>query len=360
MADRAGGGGEDDRLYGEMRDPRRLKQAIERAFLTLLVTPQTLLSRCMKVSIMSVAGSAEQPALNSLPDDGLMIRKVVLSSSIGNHGTLVGNVVPDTINDPIGRITIQLEGENLAEGVGVTTRRHDQAISVAQPMFHPLIDKLNELFLKVHQPGGGGATATATVPSPAFFQGDAWENGNWEETANDLMEALNDGIKQGRVNYEQKLTVLFDRIRGLETDDVNKLRVKYCKWALDVLRDEYIRNFGSTIQKGVLATINTHNLDDVYKIHHGKQVQPDTPIARAAYNILFVVNFVIGERVYTVRLELNRTEVEILVNEFNAERARAADEGRDDGIGPRVSASYFAGDLIKWIHENKRAFFYYC
>jgi hypothetical protein len=329
--------------YGEMKNPELIR-AIELALRTLVISPQTLLRRCMQVSIMSVAGS---PALNPLDN----VRTVVLSSSIGNHGVLVGKGT--SINDPIGRITIQLEGETLAKVPGVTTRRHDQAVGVAQPVFHPLIDKLNELFLKVHQPDGG-VRAPATVPSPAFFQGGVGERQNWENIADNLMEALNEGIRLGRENFEHKLTVLFDRIRGLETGDVNKLRAKYCKWALDVLRNDGIDDFGSTIQKGVLATINTHNEEeDKYPIHNGKKVQPGNPIARAAFNLLFVVNFVIGERVYTVRLELNRPEVKRLVEEFNVERARVA----DDGIGPRVSASYFAGDLIKWIHENKREFF---
>ena len=325
----AAAGGSPD-FYGELENRDRTLR-IEQILLTKVLSPNELLSKCLKADLVSFRGSIQSQV--DVPDvnDDIKIKKVILSSSFGNHAVFFCKVNP-LLPGNVDRVSVMLEGEVLAENTGVTTRRYDQAIGVAQPVFPHLIDRLKELFVDSNN--------RLTNPNPKQVGDAEWEE-NWSEFADAIMEELNRrGINAGREAFKDRLIALFDRIRGAGPDAL-PLRVKYCEMAKDLWRVDPIQHFGATIQKGVLATINIGNDSDRYKIHHGKSVQDTNPILKASYNLLGVVNVVIGERVYTIHLSLNRVAVDALLP-----KDRECQSG-----------SYWVSDVIKWIHENKSLFF---
>jgi hypothetical protein len=321
-----------DYLYGELVDTL-LTNEIQEYLFTKIIPPKRLLSECFTCFLLSVPQ-------RDLPDDSLPIQKVISCMSCGNHATIVCKC-DDNVGSPEGRITAILKGEVLASGRGVTTRRYDQAVGVAQPLFNHSVDRLKELFVL-----GKGATEF----NPAQLGEDVWEV-NWPVLAGFIRDRLNEGIREGREAFKEKLKVLFEKIRALNDSDpkTRELRAKYCIMALDLLRDDIFQSFESTIQKGVLATINIHNSSDEYDRHHGKPVT-DRMLAKAPYNLLILVNVVIGGFVYTIHMEIDREAVKELL-------FHASTHDRKMGDDIYQSASYWIGDVIKWIHENKNEFF---
>ena len=334
MASAAGGvgaGGVGD-LYGELADTNRTI-AIQDYLSTKIISPERLLFECMEVHLMSV------PQTDILTGD-FSIDDVFALTSAGNHATIVCTCA-DNVGSPEGRITAILEGEALPSGTGVTTRRYDQAVGVAQPLFNHSVDRLKELFVL-----GNHETDISLLLRD-------WNHGAWANFTDKIMEDLNvKGINAGREAFKDKLKVLFEKIRALKVDDPNihELRRRYCIMAMDLLRNDLFQFFGPTIQKGLLATINIHNTSDDYLRHHGKPVIPGSAIEKAPYNLLILVNFVIGGHVYTIHIGIDREAVKELL--FHASR----DEGKN-GDDKYQSVSYWIGDVIKWIHDHKDKFF---
>ena len=327
-ADSAGG----DR-YGQLADTN-LTNSIQRCLLTKIISPRVLLSTCFTCFRLTVPSNSPPPS----DQDATLIQKVISYISFGNHATIVCRSA--NAGKPEGRITANLEGEVLQAKPGVTTRRYDEAVGVAQPVFSHSIDKLKDLFVL-------GKGHIQVVPK----QLEDWET-NWPYVADFIMDELNNGIADGREDFKNKLKVLFEKIRTLDDSDpkTHEIRAKYCTIAMDLLRNDIFRSFGSTIQKGILATINIHNSSDEYTRHHGKLVT-DPMLTKAAYNVLILVNVVIGEGlVYTIHMEIDRGAVEqLLTDAFVSDRVSKADKYQ--------SASYWIGDVIKWIHENVYEFF---
>jgi hypothetical protein len=325
-----GGVGAGD-LYGELADNDRTN-AIQHCLLTKIISPEKLLLECMEVHLMSV------PQTDILTGD-LSIDDVFALTSAGNHATIVCTCAGN-VGSPEGRITAILEGEALPSGTGVTTRRYDQAVGVAQPLFNHSVDRLKELFvLGNHE------------IDISLLLGD-W-NRAWANFTDKIMEDLNvKGINAGREAFKDKLKVLFEKIRALKDDDPNihELRRRYCIMAMDLLRNDLFRFFGPTIQKGVLATINIHNTSDDYLRHHGKPVIPGSAIEKAPYNLLILVNFVIGGHVYTIHIGIDREAVKDFLRRASLHEGKTGDDKYQ-------SVSYWIGDVIKWIHDNKDKFF---
>lgn len=319
--------------YGELADTL-LTNEIQEYLLTKIISPRRLLSECFTCFLLSVPQ-------RDLPDDAsLRVNTVISYMSGGNHATIVCECA-GSVGSPESRITAILKGEVLRSNTGVTTRRYDQAVGVAQPLFNHSVDRLKKLFVL-----GKGETEF----EPAQLGVDVWDE-NWPVLADAIMEQLNTGISEGREAFKEKLIVLFEKIRALNDSDpkTRELRARYCIMAMDLLRDDIFQSFESTIQKGVLATINIHNSSDEYDRHHGKPVT-DPMLAKAPYNLLILVNVVIGGYVYTIHMEIDREAVKELLKAASTAEHRSGDDIYQ-------SVSYWIGDVIKWIHENKNEFF---
>jgi hypothetical protein len=327
-----------DDLYGELADTRQTNEIQDYLF-TKIISPRRLLSECMKVHSVSIP-------TNKVPDPDGPILGVVVFSSFGNHGT---HVCPcNHVNIPESRITALLNGKALDRNTGVNTIIFNQAVGVAQPVFPQSIDRIKELFVL------GKIDYLRDAANAPLDLNDLI--GKWEEFAHSIIHDLNEyGIKAGREAFKIRLTSLFERLRDLEdSPKVRESRIKYCRMLLDLWRKDLIHGFGSTIQKGVLASINTGRFSgsDHYDVHHGKPVLPNTAISKAAYNILFLVNVVIGGEVWTIHIEINRKAVEALLKQENDQRKH-----RDSTSEDYQRVSYWVGDVVEWIHRNKHGFF---
>ena len=331
-----GAGASDLYFYQELSNtPEGIHRtnAIQEYLFTKIISPRRLLLECMRVHLLSIP---QQVLLN----DDLEIDDVMAFTSFGNHATIVC-ACPADVGSRERRIIAILEGEVLESVRDVTTIRSDQAVGVAQPVFNHAIDRFKELFVL----GKDNTDIRSLIQN--------WSQDAWASFTDSIMNNLNvNGINQGRIAFKEKLKVLFEKIRTLKDDDpkTHELRKKYSEMAMDLLRNDLFRSFGSTIQKGVLATINIHNSSDEYTRHHGKPVFPGSAIEKAAYNLLILVNVVIGGFVYTIHMEIDREAVKELL-------FHASTHDRKMGDDKYQSVSYWIGDVIKWIHENKNEFF---
>ena len=241
-----------DDLYEELADTLRTNEIQDYLF-TKIIPPRRLLSECFTCFLLSVPQ-------RDLPDDAsLRVNTVISYMSGGNHATIVCECA-GSVGSPESRITAILKGEVLRSNTGVTTRRYDQAVGVAQPLFNHSVDRLKDLFVL-----GKGETEI----NPLQLGVGVVEE-NWPQLADFIRDRLNHGIREGREAFKEKLTVLFEKIRTLNDSDpkTRELRARYCIMAMDLLRDDIFQSFESTIQKGVLATINIHNSSDEYDRHH--------------------------------------------------------------------------------------------
>ena len=333
-----------DKVRIEMADKRRdpRDQAIEQYLYTCMIGPSDFLS-LLKVIRLSINGDPAkfktEPA--NFKTEPAKIISIKAISSFGNHATIVCNLTePFPVADdgaggaggagasPIGRIFVKLEGEPLLKGTGVETLVYQQAVGTTQPVFPTSVDLCKQMFV---------------MGDIDFYD---LLDADWGEFADKMRVDLNDrGIGLGRKQIKDRLTVFFDKIRKFPDSQAREIRAKYCMIALDLLRDDLIQGFGSTIQKGVLATINIYNTDDEYTIHHGKRVT-DPDITKAVFNVLLLVNVVFDNGVvYTVHMEIDRAKVKALIDEL-----------RGDGVAYQ-SVSYWVDDVIKFIHENKDGFY---
>ena len=320
-------------------DGRGRDQAIEPYLYTCMIGPSDFLL-LLKVIRLSIHGDP-----TTFMDDSAKIISIKAISSFGNHATIVCNLTePFPVADdgaggaggagasPIGRIFVKLEGEQLNEDTGVTTLVYQQAVGTTQPVFPTSVDLCKQMFVM------GDIDFYDLLRTRT--------DADWGEFADKMRVDLNDrGIGLGRKQIKDRLTVFFDKIRKFPDSQAREIRAKYCMIALDLLRDDLIQGFGSTIQKGVLATINIYNTDDEYTIHHGKRVT-DPDITKAVFNVLLLVNVVFDNGVvYTVHMEIDRAKVKALIDEL-----------RGDGVAYQ-SVSYWVDDVIKFIHENKDGFY---
>lgn len=339
------------------------EEAIEPYLSTKMIKHIEFLS-LLKVVCLSITNYSEvdSEVHEELKTSSRKIISIKAISSFGNHATIVcklgglppvHGVVDSSIDmegansgggkrnktkamtggapSPIGRIFVELEGEPLKKDTGVNTLVYQQAVGTTQPVFPTSVDECKRMF----------------VMGDIDFHD--LLHMEWGAFADSIMRTLNDrGINAGRNQIQARLTVLFDKLRTLDDSDpkTKEIRAKYCMIALDLLRDDLIQGFGSTIQKGVLATINIYNDSDKYDIHHGKRVT-DPNITKAVFNALFLVNVVFDNGVvYTVHMEIDRAKVKSRIDEAN----------RRDRMSYQ-SVSYWVDDVIKFIHENKDDFY---
>jgi hypothetical protein len=341
---------------------RGRNQAIEPYLSTKMIKHIKFLS-LLKVVCLSITNYSEvdSEVHEELKTSSRKIISIKAISSFGNHATIVCKLgglppVPGVVDSsidmegansgggkrnktkamtggapsPIGRIFVELEGEPLND-TGVNTLVYQQAVGTTQPVFPTSVDECKRMF----------------VMGDIDFHD--LLHMEWGAFADSIMRTLNDrGINAGRNQIQARLTVLFDKLRTLDDSDpkTKEIRAKYCMIALDLLRDDLIQGFGSTIQKGVLATINIYNDSDKYDIHHGKRVT-DPNITKAVFNALFLVNVVFDNGVvYTVHMEIDRAKVKSKIDEANLSGRRSYQ-----------SVSYWVDDVIKFIHENKDGFY---
>ena len=332
--------------WNNMADSDRTS-AIESYLSTCMIGPSDFLS-LLKVIRLSIHG--DDPA--KFKTESAKIISIKAISSFGNHATIVCKLkdpLPAAGGaggaggagaSPIGRIFVEPEGEPLLKDAGgVETLVYQQAVGTTQPVFPTSVDLCKQMFVM------GDIDFDELLRTRT--------DTDWRKFANNMCLVLNDrGIGLGRKQIKERLTVFFDKIRNLHDSQARKIRAKYCMIALDLLRDDLIQGFGSTIQKGVLATINIYNTDDEYTIHHGKRVT-DPDITKAVFNVLLLVNVVFDNGVvYTVHMEIDRAKVKDLIDE------RIRDERMigSDGVAYQ-SVSYWVDDVIKFIHKNKDGFY---
>ena len=309
---------------------------IQTHLLTGMLSPLDFLG-FLRVHLLSVSDAAAAAAGAAAGAAGGNIISIKLISSWGNHATAVCFVKDGGDMRVHGQVTACLRFKRLPEVASVITNRYDSPQGVVQLVFPKLVEKVREIMV------------LGNVP----LEPNSWTN--WERTITDsVLGVLNsEGITAGRNELERSLTASFERIRRLEPPEgdldknihLREIRIKYCNLLLDLLRDDLLRNYGGSVQQGLLGTINIYNNNDEYTTHNGKHFT-DPALGQAAYNVLFLVHIEINRHIYTVHMDIDRKAVKRFLDSINVTR----------GENEFQSVSYWVGGVIEFIHNNKAEF----